>query len=282
MSTPMDSVVIEPIDPANSVLGKLTLLLGAFGFDNPDLSLTELVRRSGLTKPTVHRLCGELIHWGYLERSGTDYRLGIRLFEIGQRVGSQRQLRDAARPFMEDVQRMTGGVVHLAVRYGTEVLYLDKITGHRVVQPSRIAGRMPMHCTATGKVLLAFASPELLRMVVAAGLTRMTRHTITAPGSLAHELAQVRRAHLSKEVEETRLGYLSMAAPIRDAAGSVIAALSATVPSARANLPLISRGVRNAAHSTSDSVARADPPGAADGTGGAVRPAPSRADYGEE
>lgn len=253
-SLPADPVP-DAINPANSVLGKLTLLLAAFGFEDPELSLSELVRRSGLTKPTVHRLCTELTHWGYLERSGTDYRLGIRLFEIGQRVSIQCRLRDATRPYIEDLQRIAGGVAHLAVRDGTEVLYLEKITGHRSVQPTRIGGRMPMHCTATGKVLLAFAEPDLLTRLAAAGLTRLTPYTIIGPAHLARELTEIRTTHIAREVEETRCGYLSIAAPISDGTGSVLAAISLTVPSVRANLILITQEVKRAARASSNSLA---------------------------
>ncbi|TCO61116.1 IclR family transcriptional regulator [Actinocrispum wychmicini] len=238
-----DAAVDIDVDPGNSVLGKLTLLLDAFSFDHPELSLSELVRRSGLHKPTVHRLCTELIHWGYLERHGIRYRLGIRLFEIGQRVCDQGLLRDAARPVMDELQRMTGGVVHLSVRSGTEVLYVEKITGRAQVQPSRIAGRMPMHCTASGKVLLAHGSPELVNAVLAGGLRRLTPYTITVPAQLTKALAQVRAAGFAKEFEETRHGYLSVAAPVRGAGHEVVAALSLTVPTVRADVPALARAV---------------------------------------
>lgn len=246
------------VDPSNSVLGKLTLLLDAFTFDHPDLSLSELVRRSGLHKPTVHRLCSELLHWGYLERHGTRYRLGIRLFEIGQRVCDQGLLRDAARPVMSELQRMSGGVVHLSVRSGAEVLYIEKITGRAPVQPSRIAGRMPMHCTASGKVLLAHSSPELLNSVLATGLRRLTPYTVTMPAQLTKALAQVRVAGYAKEFEETRRGYLSVAAPVRGGQ-EVVAALSLTVPTVRADVPALARAVLRGAAEVSTRFGGAPP-----------------------
>lgn len=245
------------VDPSNSVLGKLTLLLDAFSFDDPDLSLSELVRRSGLSKPTVHRLCAELIHWGYLERHGTRYRLGLRLFEIGQRVSDQSVLRDAARPVMTELQRMTGGVVHLSVLSGMEVLYVEKIAGRAQIQPSRIAGRMPLHCTASGKVLLAYGDAELLRSVVTAGLRRLTPYTITVAAHLTTVLAHVRAAGYAKEYEETRHGYLSVAAPVRAARQEVAAALSLTVPTVRADVPALARAVLRSAAEASTRLAGA-------------------------
>lgn len=223
---------------ANSVLGKVQLILEAFGPDDDHLSLTELSRRSGVAKASVHRLAQELLRWGVLERRGGHYWLGIRLFEIGQRVPRQRILRDAARPYMEDLHQATNETIHLAVLDGLEVLYLDKVCGRRQVSPpSRVAGRMPVHCTATGKVLLAFGSPTLVEEVMARPMERRTPHTVAAPGVLAQELNRVRAAGYAVEYEQTRLGYLSVAIPLMGATGATVGAVSITAPVYRADVP---------------------------------------------
>ncbi len=134
----------QPAGELSSVLGKARMILDAFDTDHSDLSLTELTRRSGVAKATVHRLAGELVEWGLLERAGTKYRLGLRLFELGQLVPRQRILRDAALPYMEDLLLATQETVHFAVRDGIDVLYIEKIIGHRGLnQQSRVAGRLP-------------------------------------------------------------------------------------------------------------------------------------------
>src|SRR6202021_1532711 len=89
----------------NSVLGKVRLILDAFTAESDELTLSEVVRLSGVPKATCHRLAQELIAWGLLERTGTRYRLGLRLFEMGQLVPHQRILREAALPYMEDLLR---------------------------------------------------------------------------------------------------------------------------------------------------------------------------------
>ncbi|WP_037362347.1 IclR family transcriptional regulator [Amycolatopsis orientalis] len=224
-------------DSMNSVLGKVQLILEAFGPDDEHLSLTELSRRSGVAKASVHRLAQELLAWGLLERRGSDYWLGIRLFEIGQRVPRQRILRDAARPYMEDLFQATGETIHLAVPDGREVLYLEKVSGHRqVTTPSRVAGRVPMHCTATGKVLLAFGPRNLVEEVLASPLERRTPHTVTAPGVLLNELARAKANGYAVEYEQTRVGYASVAIPLTGATGLTTGALSITAPTVRVDV----------------------------------------------
>lgn len=230
-----------------SVLGKVRLILEAFSLEEAELSLSELVRHTGLAKATVHRLCHELLEWGMLDRSGTRYRLGLRLFEIGQRVALQRIMRDAARGFMEDLLRDPSiHAVHLAVPSGLEVLYIEKLTGHGRVSPSYIAGRMPLHCTATGRAILAYSGARLLEEVIAAGLHRRTAHTCGSSAQLRRELARVGTEGIATETEEVRLGYMSIAVPLFAGSGTVVGALSVTMPTVRANLGRVSVALRAA------------------------------------
>jgi DNA-binding IclR family transcriptional regulator len=238
---------MEPVRPrpygeglgegANSVLGKARLILEAFRLDDIDLSLSELSRRTGISKASVHRLAQELLAWGMLERSGTDYRLGMRAFELGSRVPRFRVLRDTLRPYMERLHFATQEIVHLAVLDGLEVLYLEKITGDvRVARPSRIAGRMPLHCTATGKVLLAYATASLLEEVLARPLERRTPSTIVAPEVLREQMSRARNAGHATENEETAIGYCSVAVPLFGSSGLVLGAMSITAPTYRAQV----------------------------------------------
>lgn len=223
----------ESVTEGGSVLGKVQLILEAFGLDDEALGLAELTRRTGLAKASVHRLSQELVRCGFLERRHGKYRLGMRLFEIGQRVPRQRILRDLARPFMEDLSQATGQTIHLAVVDGLEVLYLDKVSGHaQVARPSRVAGRMPLHCTATGKALLAFGPRSLFDEVVAAPLGRTTPRTTVAPGLLEQELQRARELGHAVEYEQARVGYMSVAVPLAGATGATVAALSVTGPAA--------------------------------------------------
>lgn len=224
-------------DGANSVLGKARLILESFELDDVDLSLSELSRRTGISKASVHRLAQELLDWGMLERSGQEYRLGMRAFELGSRVPRFRVLRDAARPFMESLHFVTKETVHLAVLDGLEVLYLEKIAGSaQATKPSRIAGRMPLHCTATGKILLAFSPPSLLEEVLSRDLERLTPSTVVLPGMLTEQIRKVRATGHASESEETVVGYCSVAVPIFGTSGLLLGALSITAPTFRADV----------------------------------------------
>lgn len=223
-------------DAMNSVLGKVQLILDAFSPEDESLSLSEISRRSGVAKASVYRLAQELIGWGLLERRGSDYWLGMRLFEIGQRVPRQRILRDAARPYMEDLFQATGETVHLVVRDGLEVLYIEKVCGRNRVAPSRIAGRMPLHCTATGKAMLAFSPRSLFDDVVSRPLQRVTPYTVVVPRLLAAELAKARSRGFALEQEQTRVGFMSTAIPIVGATGATVGAMSITAPVLRADV----------------------------------------------
>ncbi|HEX6360646.1 IclR family transcriptional regulator [Actinophytocola sp.] len=221
---------------ANSVLGKARLILEAFQMDDANLSLSELSRRSGVSKASVHRLAQELLEWGMLERSGTDYRLGMRAFELGSRVPRFRVLRDAVRPFMESLHFATKEAVHLGVLDGLEVLYLEKVAGGpQSAKPTRIAGRMPLYPTATGKVLLAFSPPTVLEQVLARPLDRLTPSTVALPGVLTEQVRKVVRCGHAIELEEVAIGYCSVAVPLFGTSGLLLGALSITAPTFRAD-----------------------------------------------
>lgn len=231
----------------NSVLGKVRLILDAFTAESDELTLSELARLSGVAKATVHRLAQELILWGLLERSGTRYRLGLRLFEMGQLVPRQRILRQAALPYMEDLLMATQETVHFAVHDGLDVLYIEKIIGHRGLnKQSRVAGRLPLYCTATGKAILAFSPETLLAEVMTQGLRPVTRHTTVSAAVLRKQVERIRQEHIAIEHEETRLGYMSMAVPVFGSSSVLAGALSITAPTVRMNVSRFSGALRTA------------------------------------
>jgi len=219
---------------ARSVLERAFSILGAYGPPDRKLTLAEMTRRTGIPKATVHRLAGELLELGMLEGERGVYRLGMRIFELGQLVPLQRDLREAAMPFMQDLFEAAHETVHLAVLHGTEVLYIEKISGHRRVKAgSRVGGRLPAHCTAVGKAILAVSPPGALEAVLAAGLAPRTAFTITAPDVLRRQLATVARVGVAYEREESDLGVTCAASPVYGFGHHVVAAISITGPVGR-------------------------------------------------
>jgi DNA-binding IclR family transcriptional regulator len=230
------------------MVGRTAAVLGAFDRRHPTMGLSELARRSALPKATVHRLAGQLVEFGFLERDGDAYRLGVTLFELGQRVPRSRVLRDAALPFLEDLFVASRETVHLAVPVGREVMYIDKLLGHSSAPtPSEVAGRYPLHCTATGKAILAHLPPGEFDQYVATPLERVTRHTIVVPDVLRTDVATARRTGWSVEREETMVGFVSVASPVFDRDDRPLAALSVTGPGRRLDPERFGPAVRTAA-----------------------------------
>jgi DNA-binding IclR family transcriptional regulator len=206
------------------------MIIGAFDANSPTLSLSHLTERTGLPKSTVHRMADQLVEFKWLERTPTGYRLGIRFFEVGGLVASRTHLRERSLPFLQDLQSATRHSVHLGILEGRDVVILEKLWGHESANlPTRVGGRMPAHCTAAGKALLAFAPEKTVEEVLAGGLERRTGRTIVVPELFRQELATVRTAHWALETEENVSGLRCVAAPIRGS-GRAIAAVSVSGP----------------------------------------------------
>jgi IclR family transcriptional regulator, acetate operon repressor len=212
-----------------SMLGRSATLLLAFRSGDARLTLAELCRRTGIPKGTAHRLATELAQWGLLERSGGAWSLGMRLFELGQLVPTQRGINDVAAPFLADLYEATRQTVHLGVIDGLEVVYLQKLAGRESPAiGSRVGGRMPLHCTGVGKALLAFNADALTEAVICAGMRRHTPRTIIAPGLLRTDLARTKARGYALEYEESTVGIACVAVPVFDASAEAVAAVSIT------------------------------------------------------
>lgn len=231
-----------------SVLVRAFCVLDAFVPEGGEMGLSELVRRTGLPKATVHRLATQLVDIGALEKMGDRYRPGLRLFELGSVVVRHRRLRDSALPLMEDLYEATHETVHLGIPDGLDVLYLEKIVGPRGSPVStRVGTRKPLYCTALGKAMLAFSPGELLRAVLAGGLTAHAPRTIVLPDLLMAELEKARQNGLAYDFEEYVPGTSCVASPILDRNRLAIAALSVTGPVTRFDPERYAPAVRTAA-----------------------------------
>jgi DNA-binding IclR family transcriptional regulator len=217
-----------------SVTSRALDLLGAFDPDHRALTLSALARRADLPLATAHRLVGELRQWGALARlESGEYVIGRRLWDLGLLAPVQAGLRQAASPFLHDLYGATLATVHLAVRDGAEVLYIDRLSGHvSVPVVSGIGSRLPMHATGVGKVLLAYAPEDVLAEVLGT-LTRVTPYTITQPARLLDQIRRVRADGYATTGEEMSLGACSVAVPVRGAGRDVVAALGIVVPDLR-------------------------------------------------
>ncbi len=230
------------------ILNRTFDVLGAFCEGNAErLSLSEIARRAGLPKSTAHRILASMVCLGAVERSGQEYRLGMRMFEIGEHVPRKRDLREAALPFMEDLYEVTHETVHLAVLDRTEVLYIERIQGHHKQRQlaSRVGGRLPAYCTGVGKALLAFTPESAAAVITGGGLEARTPYTITSPRVLLEELANIRRTRVSMDRDENAIGIHCVATPIL-VGGEAVAAMSVTGPGERISEERVGSAVRTA------------------------------------
>jgi DNA-binding IclR family transcriptional regulator len=184
-----------PAPAGPSVTGRVIDVLEAFTATRRTMTLSELSRHSGLPLTTTHRLAGELIRRGMLARdAGGRLHIGLRLWEIGALSPSSVGLRESALPFLEDLYEVTHENVQLAVLDGVEAVYLERISGRRSVHAlTRVGGRLPVHATGVGLVLLAHAGRDVQQQVLAGPLTAYTPFTVVDPLQIRAILADVRR-----------------------------------------------------------------------------------------
>lgn len=216
--------------------GRMLAILDAFGPAHRTLSLSEISRRADLTLPTAHRLVGELVDWGALERDATGrYFVGLRLLELSALAPRGLELREAAFPYLDDLHQVTQGNVHLGVRDGHEVVYVEtlrsRVSAHVL---SRVGDRWPLHATGTGLVLLAYADSDVQESVLSAPLIRYTNRTTVDPKELRSTLAKVRHTGVAVAHDQITMDAVAVAVPVCRPQGGVIAAISVVVGTAQA------------------------------------------------
>lgn len=223
--------VVENLDRSeadtSSVLGRAALMLDAFTWDTPVLSLNELTIATGLPKSTVHRFADRLIELGWLERTISGYQIGMRVFEVGGLAERRNRLHRASLPHLQSLSATTNCAVHLAVLDRGDVLYLERLPASRLDPPTYAGGRKPPSCTALGKAMLAFEADSDLDRVISNGMPKLTPRTLTSSSALHAQLESIRDSGFAVDNEEYQRGTVCVAAPIRSS-GRAIGAVSAT------------------------------------------------------
>ena len=235
-----------------SVSDRLLLILDAVAAHRGQVGLTQLAASTGIAKPTVHRLAGELVRHRMLLRGEHGYGLGFHLFELGQQVPTSRRLRDIALPLMSDLLEATREIVQLAVLDELDVVYVEKLTGRGSIKaPSVVGLRNPAYCSALGKAILAYRDDDTLEKVLAGPMPARTSTTITEPARFRRELASIRQSGIAYDRGEGIPGIVCVASPILDFNGRSVAAISVTGPRQRVRVTRIEAAVRTAALSIS-------------------------------
>ena len=223
----------QAVDRALQIL----LLLGTEG----EMGVSQIASRLGTWKSTVHRTLATLAARGFVcKQPGSDrYFLGVKLFTLGMRWREKMGLVPLVHPVMEQLAAAVGETVHLVVldpdpAAPHTVVVVDRVESDHVLSITpRVGFGAAAHCTAVGKVLLAHSRPEVVERILTRGLPRFTPNTITTEDTLRAELAAVRERGYAVDNEEMEIGLYCVAAPVRDASGAVVAAMSVSGPVGR-------------------------------------------------
>ena len=227
---------------------KAMALLELLGESRSPLTLSELERRSGLPKSTIHGLLSTMMeHHMVSQQADGRYCLGLRLFELGCAVSASWDVTGVAAPYLAKLSSVTGATAFLAVRSGGEAVTLDQSregSGLRIV--SETGCRLPLYCTSQGKLFLAYCSSEAeqARLLRAHPPVPHTPHTITDPDQLAQELRKIQAQGYAVEDGEFRIGLRSVSAPIFGLGGTLQYALGVVGLFRRTTAPEFTLAIR--------------------------------------
>ncbi len=223
--------------PTVQVIERIFTLLEILADREEAMSLKDISEKSGLHPSTTHRILNDLATGRFVDRpTAGNYRLGMRLLELGNLVKARLNVRDAALVPMRDLHKLIQQPVNLSMRQGDEIVYVERAyserSGMQVVRA--IGGRAPLHLTSVGKLFLAFDDPQRLRTYATrTGLFGQTRNSITQLAMLERELSKARQQGIARDNEELELGVRCMAAGIYDDQGKLVAGLSISAPADR-------------------------------------------------
>jgi IclR family transcriptional regulator, pca regulon regulatory protein len=221
-------------------------VIRAFGYRRVSLTITDVAEATGLTRATARRFLLTLVRMGYVRNDGRDYWLRPRVLELGYAYLSGIELPEAARPFMDELVEEVGESTSVAVRDDDDIVYVAHAAPQRVMTINvPVGGRDPLFCTALGRVLLAAEPPaEIDRYLTSADLHAFTRATVTEPAALRHALDRTAADGYSLIEDELEDGLVALAVPVRDAEGTIIAAMNVCAYSLRTSPDeLVGRGL---------------------------------------
>jgi DNA-binding IclR family transcriptional regulator len=226
-------------------------ILSSFDYEHPELGLTEIVRRTGYSKSTVHRLLRTLESQNFVKQlDGTKYTLGWKVFELGSVVLERAGLREILVAEAADLVSHTRETSHIGVLDDRRVLYIAKVESARPFRmPSSVGRRTWPHCSSIGKVLLSGLDEDALEDIINHGLPKLTSSTIVDPDLLRKELTRVRRNNLAMSYDESEEAVASIAAPIVDDNLLICGAINVSGPTSRmrGREELLCKEVREAA-----------------------------------
>ncbi|MEU6408042.1 IclR family transcriptional regulator [Microbispora sp. NPDC046933] len=240
-----------------SSIARAVRIFATFTPDDVSLQVSEIARRTNLHIATASRLIAELTAHGLLERGpNREVRVGVKMWELASRASPTLSLRNAAMPYLEDMHAVVGQHAQLGILDGLDVLFIERLSARdAIVNYSRIAGRLPLHISSSGHVLLANGPLELQEHILSRPLQRYTDRTITTPEELRAALDDTRRRGYALLPGHVHPHATGVAVPVRNAFNEVVAALSLIVPNdgrAEAHVQLLMAAARGVTRALSD------------------------------
>jgi IclR family transcriptional regulator, KDG regulon repressor len=222
--------LVKSVSRALDIITLVSMKKGGMG-------VTEISKQIDINKSSVHRILSTLVQYNYIEQdieSGR-YKLGYKFLEMGSKLLESIDLREEAKPFLEELENETNEVIHLVVFDQGEVVYIEKLEGNETLRMhSKVGKRAPMHCTSVGKAILAHLPTNVVIDILdRKGMPIHTDKTIRDKDVFIQELKQVKQTGFALDLEENEYGITCIAAPIFDHSRKVIAAVSISGPTLR-------------------------------------------------
>jgi IclR family pca regulon transcriptional regulator len=220
-------------------------VLRAFDAGSPNLTMTDVAQRTGMTKAAARRFLLTLVELGYAHFDGSTYSLRPRVLEIGRAYLSSLRLPDLVLPHLEWLAANVRETASMTVLDGTDVVYVARVQGFRIMTVSiEVGSRFPALLTSTGRVLLSeWPHDSLMTLVENSPVHPRTRHTIVSPSRLLHELERVRERGWALTDHELEEGLRSIAVPVRDSEGTAVAAINVSAHAVRSSANDLRRNV---------------------------------------
>ncbi len=236
-------------------------ILSHFTRDTPSLTLTEITNKTGHNKATIFRFVSTLEKAGYLVRDPETkrYRPGIKVLQLGFTAITSLELRQVARPYLEQLSQQVGETVSLSVLDGMEIIYVDRVRNRQIVGVLLgLGSRIPAHCTSMGKAMLANLEPhDLQQRLDDAALKPCTPKSKVERNALEAELECVRQQGFALNDEELEIGLRAVAAPIMDSSDHVCAAINITGSAATITLERLKNELAPAVRNTAAQISMA-------------------------
>ncbi len=222
----------------NTSVEKAFNILNCFTNNSQELGVTEIAQKMSINKSAVYRMLATMVALDVLQQNNENekYRLGLKLFELGQRVSINKNFINKARPHMEELVKHADETAHLAIYKNKQVYFLDKVEGpHDLQINTQIGSTKPLYSTGLGKIMLAFGEPKYESIIQNINLNPITNKTITNKAALILEIEKIKKNGFALDMEETELGLICVAVPVFNSNNKFIAAISNSGPTARFN-----------------------------------------------